>query len=64
MVCMVLVQSFRRYKEMGNIVDQFYETINGSVAKFSKGGYTLEKKNKENHKCDTLKENSSRKILF
>ncbi|MCI0768548.1 hypothetical protein [Bacillus sp. TL12] len=26
----VLLQSFRRYKEMGNVVDQFYETINNS----------------------------------
>lgn len=38
--------------------------LKGSVTKVSKCDYTLEKKSKEKHKCDILKENSSRKILF
>ncbi|WP_434088123.1 IS6 family transposase [Bacillus mycoides] len=36
----------------------------GSVAKFFKPSYNLEKSSEENHKCDILKENSSRKTLF
>ncbi|MDY0855109.1 helix-turn-helix domain-containing protein [Bacillus thuringiensis] len=36
----------------------------GSVAKFLKPSYNLEKRSEENHKCDILKGNSSKRILF
>ncbi|RXJ13160.1 transposase [Bacillus albus] len=36
----------------------------GSVAKFLKPSYNLEKRGEEYYTCDILKENSSRKTLF
>ena len=36
----------------------------GSVVKFLKPSYNLEKRSEENHKCDILKEINSNKILF